>query len=392
MGKFDVKKIKKELKKLNIPKEYFKIDIENFFLHDITIMLSIRQDAGKTTQSLLFGMVLYKLYGTTTEYIRNDDNQTRQKDIENLYHVIEKYGYIEKCFFPFNSIEYFPRSKRFILVKRNLDGEIVDRDIKPLCVIHSNENWKNMKSSYNNPDGDYIILDEMMDTNRATYGIWSEFMNNISTIGRPDAPNREPHVLMLGNNTDQYSFWFDDFCISDDIKTLKFGGKIEKTTELGSTICCYLLETSEQQQKRIEKKNIRFFGFNTPKSAQFTGIQEWAGRSWKHMDFELDYNNCFFRRLYIYHRNRYIQIECFQDQEHGYYLYMHFSAKPLYDDNFILTLDPQNEREFYGLGEYAPIKIWKGIKKIMQLKAENRCYYATNFVGEIVDDYMKNIK
>ena len=198
--------------------------------------------------------------------------------------------------------------------------------------------------------------------------------------------------LILGNNTDRFGWIFQDFCISDMLPDLKYGTMIKWKTELGTTGICTLMEQSEIQKTKLKERNIPFFGFNTPKAAQFTGVQEWSGRSWKHRDFELDYKNCFFRRLYIKHRNRWVQIEVFQDEERGYYLYMHFASKPLYNDNFILTLDPQNEREFYGMGDYAPVKIWKGIKKILQLRAENRCYYATNFVGEIVDDYMKNIK
>lgn len=391
MSKFDVKKIRSEIKKLNIPKEYFRIDLESFFTHDYTILLSIRQDAGKTTQSLILGCVLRKIYGTVTEYIRNDEAQIRQKDIENLYNVVVKYGYIEKIFGSYNDVEYAPRSKKFVLIKRDENGDIIDRDTKPLCVVHSNENWKNIKSSYNSPDGDYIVLDEFMDTNRATYGIWSEFMNNISTIGRPDAPGREPHVLMLGNNTDQYSFWFDDFCISDQIYNLKFGGRIESKTDLGTSLCCSLLEASEVQKERLQKRKIRFFGFNTPKAAQFIGSSEWSGTSWPHIDNKLDYDNCVFRRLYIYHRNRYIQVEVFFEESRGYYLFLHFSNAPLFDDNIILRLDPREINEVYGMGEYAPEKTWKRLRKIFRLRSENRAYYANNFVGEIVEDYVKNI-
>lgn len=387
-----IKTVKAEIKKLNIPKEYFKIDLDSFFTHDITMLLSIRQDAGKTTQSLLLGCVLNKCFGITTEYLRNDEAQIRQKDIENLYNVVVKYGYIEKIFGEYNDVEYMPRSKKFMLVKRNQDGEIINRSQKPLCVVHSNENWKNIKSSYNSPEGDYIILDEFMDTNRATFYIWSEFMNNISTIGRPDAPGRDPHVLMLGNNTDQYSFWFDDFCISDQIYNLKFGGKIESKTELGSTLVCTLLEASDIQKERIKKKKIRFFGFNTPKAAQFTGTSVWSGTSWQHPEFPIDYNNCVYRRLYIYHRNRYIQIELFFEEEKGYYLFFHFSNKPLYNDNIVLRLDPKEWYEIYGIGEYAPEKVWKRIRKIFRLRSENRAYYSNNFVGELVDDYIKNVK
>lgn len=391
-NKFNVKKIRSEIKKLNIPKEYFRIDLESFFNHDYTILLSIRQDAGKTTQSLILGCVLRKCYGTVTEYIRNDEAQIRQKDIENLYNVVVKYGYIEKIFGAYNDVEYAPRSKKFVLIKRDENGDIIDRDNKPLCVVHSNENWKNIKSSYNSPEGDYIVLDEFMDTNRATYGIWSEFMNNISTIGRPDAPGREPHVLMLGNNTDQYSFWFDDFCISDQIYNLKFGGRIESKTDLGTTLCCSLLEASEVQKERLQTRKIRFFGFNTPKAAQFIGSSEWSGKSWPHIENKLDYDNCVFRRLYIYHRNRYIQIEVFFEDAKGYYLFLHFSNAPLFDDNIILRLDPREINEIYGMGEYAPEKTWKKLRKIFRLRSENRAYYANNFVGEIVEDYIKNIE
>lgn len=88
---YNIKQINSEIKKLHIPKEYWKINLESFFNHDYTILLSIRQDAGKTTMSLLLGLVIYKLYGFTTEYIRNDNAQITQANIETLYDVILKF-------------------------------------------------------------------------------------------------------------------------------------------------------------------------------------------------------------------------------------------------------------------------------------------------------------
>jgi hypothetical protein len=146
------------------------------------------------------------------------------------------------------------------------------------------------------------------------------------------------------------------------------------------------------QKERLQKRKIRFFGFNTPKAAQFIGSSEWSGTSWQHLENNLDYDNCIFRRLYIYHRNRYIQVEVFREDSKGYYLFFHFANKPLYDDNIILRLDPHKIYEIYGMGEYAPEKTWKKLRNIFRLRAENRAYYANNFVGEIVEDYIKNIK
>ena len=64
----NLNEIKKAIKKLQIPKEYgFKFDIEAVLTHDFSLIMSIRQDAGKTTQALLMGLVLNYLYGTTKE-------------------------------------------------------------------------------------------------------------------------------------------------------------------------------------------------------------------------------------------------------------------------------------------------------------------------------------
>lgn len=389
----DPKVIKKEIKKLNIPKEFFKINIDSFFSHDYTIMLSIRQDAGKTTSALLLGCCIYKCYQMPIEYIRNDEAQIRQASVEDLFNTVVRFGYLDRLFDgKWNDVVYLPRSKKFYLIHRDEEGEEDARDTRPLCVLHSNEKWKTYKSSYNS-NSDYIILDEMMDTSRATYGIWSEFMNNISTIGRPgDEKTRDPHVLMLGNNSDDalYSFWWDDFCIADQIPALKFGETIESRTKKGTTLCCYLLEQSEIQKKRISSNRLRFFGFETRKAAQFTGSVEWSGEDWKHLDFDLNYDELITRRIYIFHRNRWIQIEYFNMEEKGRFIFFHFANKPLYDDNIILTLDPQDEKQIYGIGEYS--KIFPRLKKVLKNREENRAYYESNYVGELVKDYFLNIE
>ena len=57
---YNISDIQKEIKKLKIPKEYWRIPVEDALSTDFTMLLSIREDAGKTTQALLFGLVLHK--------------------------------------------------------------------------------------------------------------------------------------------------------------------------------------------------------------------------------------------------------------------------------------------------------------------------------------------
>lgn len=374
-----------------MPKEYFNIDLDVWNTHDIYMILSIRQDAGKTTQSLLLGIVLFKLYGTTTEYMRCDETQLTRANLETIYDVILKFGYIEKLFKgEYNSLDYRPQLKKFFLCQRDEDGNIVKKCDRPLLVAHSLENWKRYKSSYNNPLGDFIVFDEFMDTDRQTNTQMVELQNNLSTIGR----NREAaHCIMLGNNTNQYSFWFEEFLIENDIPNLNYGGYIENKTELGTTFYCTLWSLSDKKKDEIKLKKVRFSGFNTPKMNAFNGIGAWSGLSHPHIpDNDMLHNDfLIYDRLYIKHRNRYVKVKVYQNDD-GLYTFCHYASKPLLDDNIILTLHPTKYGEIYGTGRYAPKFLNDKISMIMNLKVQSLWYYATNSVGELIADYFKELR
>ena len=77
----------------------------------------------------------------------------------------------------------------------------------------------------------------------------------------------------------------------------------------------------------------------------------------------------------------------------GKFLFLHFANEPKLDDNIIFTLDPEAKKEVYGLGKYEKRqRILNYCKLIVGLYQENRVYYASNKVGSLVADYIKNIK
>ena len=107
------------------------------------------------------------------------------------------------------------------------------------------------------------------------------------------------------------------------------------------------------------------------------------------MDYE---NNCKFRRAYVFHRGRYIQFDLFADPEVGKYVFCHFASKPKLDDNIIFTLEPSRNKDVYGFGKYEKNeKILRVCKQFVSCLQENRFYYASNRVGSLIDDYIKNI-
>lgn len=390
---YDYNKIIKEVKKLNIPKKYWKVNLKAFFEHDYYMMLSIRQDAGKTTMWLLLGMVVNYLYGVTIEYLRSDDKQLVRKSTETMFDVIKKFGYIERLWEgEYNDIVYKPMLKKWQLVHRNENGEIDKTHPDYICVMHSLENWLNDKSTYNNPVGDYIMFDECMDTNRATSHQMVDLQNQISTIGR-NRPNCR--VVMLGNNTNQYCFWFEEFCIEDDIPLLDFGHNLEKLTDLGTTLYVELIDLSEEKKSEVRNRKIRFSGFSTPKMNAFNGLGAWEGQSHQHIpDVEMLNDDYFVNnRVYIKHRNKYVQLNLYRDDKHGEYVFLHFCRPPKYEDNVVLTITPQRINEVYGYGKFIKKdKLRNYIYTLVELHTSNKWYYNTNSVGDLVDDYFNSIE
>lgn len=390
---WDYKEIEREMKKLNIPKEYSHIRLDKLFANDYYIMLSIRKDSGKTTNTLLMGAVLFKLYGTTTEYIRTDTAMTKRATTETMYDVIKDCGYISKIFDgEYNDIILKPMIKKWYLVQRDENNEIVKQCDAPICAMHSIEDWLDIKSTYNNPKGDYLVFDEFCDSKRSTTTQMVELMNTISSITRERPTSR---VILLSNNVNKYAFWWSEFTIEKEIPTLEFGGYIEKRTEYGTTLFCELLDLSKKKKEDQRNKNIRFFGFNTPKMNAFNGLASWQGSSHQHIDSDdlLIMDKLVTNRIYILHRNRYVQINLYFDDERGDYCFLHYSNPPQMDDNLILTLAPKSKNEIFGFGKFYPKKKVRDVLyRIVGMRTENKWYYSSNSVGDLIDDYFKEME
>lgn len=395
---FDIKEMDKYVKKLKIPKEFkYTFNLEDIQYNDINMIISIRQDAGKTTQYLLLGLIMYKLYGYVTCYMRSDTSQISSGNISDLCDVIIKFKYLEKIFGEnsWNDIIYKFQQRKFYLVKRDQDGEIIAQDKKEFLQAFSLENHKKYKSSYNNTNANFIIYDEIFDTQRSTSNQMIEFCDNISTLTRT---RPEARVVMLGNNLNKYSFWFEEFAISKKVDNLTFGGYIEEKTFLGTSLKVRLLDVSEKKKNDVEKKKVRFFGFNTPKMAAFNGLQAFVTNQYQHIENDeiLAPENLITNRIYIFHRGRYIQIGIYSSGQ--LFAYIHFSSKPKYNDNIILTEypDPEDKMQIYGFGDYRDYneneRIKRKLKILRELRLENKFFYSTNEVGELLKDYLMSIK
>ena len=93
--KYDFPLIKKEFKKLKIPKEVYNPLSIPMEWSKFNVLLSPRSK-GKTTNILLMGLIFNKLYGTVLQYIRSSYDMITPSKAGSLFSVIQQNGYIEK--------------------------------------------------------------------------------------------------------------------------------------------------------------------------------------------------------------------------------------------------------------------------------------------------------
>ena len=97
-SKWDWKLIRKEWRKLGMPKDvvydpfHIPLDVNNVN-HCSYYMLFSKRGVGKTTTMIILGLILFKLYGVVTQYIRQKEDQLRPKFAQELMKTVLSCGY-----------------------------------------------------------------------------------------------------------------------------------------------------------------------------------------------------------------------------------------------------------------------------------------------------------
>lgn len=113
---WDYNVIMREFKRIGMPNEYQHIRVDKLLTNDYYMMMSIRKDAGKTTNALVLGLIVNKNFGDTIEYLRCDENQIRKSSVETMFDVIKDNNYIAKIWDnEYNTIIYKPMIKKWYL-------------------------------------------------------------------------------------------------------------------------------------------------------------------------------------------------------------------------------------------------------------------------------------
>lgn len=337
-----------------------------------------KRRVGKTTNFLLYGLIMFWMYGTHTYYIRQRDDMIAPRNAKKLFDTITANGYIELITEgKYNGVKY--QAKQWFLVYRNENGDITDECLNAFCYMQSIQSAEDVKSVLNDPYGDIIIYDEFIGS--VIYqNEFVDFFNLISTIKRL---RRSTLVFLLANTIDMYHIYFKEFCIADEVQKMRAGDKCIITSSMGTKVFVERIEQPEAAKRQDEIDKVLYYGFPNPKLAAITG-DDWAIANYQHIpEGDID---ILYQKIYIKYSNKLVRFDIVNHETLGICVYTHWATR-CYDDSIILTADERTDPRYrYKTGHGRLEQI---IRKAFQ---QNRVYYSTNDVGAFIDSYLSSIK
>lgn len=377
--KYDFNLIRKELAKLKCPDTVYNPFKSHIIKSGKWYLDLSERSTGKSTNWILLGMVMYKLYGTQIIYIRESVDMIRPAHSRQLFRTILEWDYVSKVTDgAYNSVKYNSRSWYFYNTEKDEAS-----DDAFMVALSLDENSLN-KSSFNAPRGDLIIFDEFI--SRHNYA--NQFVDFCDTLKTVIRERDSALIVMLANTIDRHSFWFKELGIYEQIQKMEIDSAKEYTNNGGTLISIALMGKSANMMPEHRKEhNRKFFGFLNPKLNAITG-GDWAMRIYPHPPKALEDDKpvkISFNR-YIRHNNYLLQLELYKSGELGLYVVCH-KANQTYGDSIIYTLDDiaaKNERYRWGANKLD--------KKLLELLKANKWYYATNLEGGLMDNYITEVK
>lgn len=374
---WDWKLIRKEWNRLKMPKDVAYDIFHIPWQRTAYTMLISKRGVGKTTSVMLLGLILFKLYGVQIQYIRQTDDMTTPKYAQELMSTILSCGYIEKLTSGrWNYAVY--HAKRWVYANIDDSGKVVEKSDIHFCYTLSIDHSFDYKSNYNAPRGDLIIFDEFIGkryyTNEFIY-----FLDILSTIirKRTGVP-----IVMLSNAIDEYSEYFDEFEINEEVRQMKRGDCRICESSGGTRI---YVEMINHHDKNAARLNREYFGFKNPRLYAITGEGEWNVPLCKHYDIE-DEPQILDRTHYIKMGLNLLAIELCYSDKYGHHVRAHKATK-IYKDSIVYTMDLIDDKR------YRKGRGWSKYDKfIWTLLQRDLWHYATNSEKNFVDKYCQLVR
>jgi hypothetical protein len=374
--KWNWKDIKKEWNKLKMPKDVaydlFHIPMEYNKRCGYYMLLS-KRGVGKTTSVMLLGLILFKLYGVQIQYIRQTEDMLKPKFAQELMSTILSCGYIKTLTEGRWNYAYYYANK-WVFANIDGDGHIVEKTSLHFCYTLSIDQSFTYKSNYNAPNGNFTVFDEFIGK-RYTQNEFVYYLDILSTIIR-----KRSGVInfMLSNNIDEFSEYFEEFEIYDQIREMKAGECDIAETPGGTRI---YVEKINIHDKNAARLNAEYFGFKNPRLYAITGAGEWNVALCKHYDFD-DEVELIDRTHYIKMGYNLVNLELCRSGKYGYICRVH-KATRIHEDSIVYTMDMIEDKRYRQGKGHSRVDAF-----IWGLLRAGLWHYATNSQKNFVDKYV----
>lgn len=389
----DWAKVKKDFKALKVPMDVWTPLHIDYNKADWIVELS-KRSKGKTTNNLLFGLLLYRRYGCDMAYIRTSDEELKLVFVKRMFKVILQCDYISEITDgEYNNVYY--HSKNFYLCHTDDEGTRDKIDASPFMTVLSTSMTDDAKSTLNMPLCVWAIFDEFMKSETYRPNEFIDLCQLLSSIRR----NRHIFKAILPSNlVDIYNPYIDELGIREELESLGNGQHLYIESEYGARLYLEWIEDLAtvsdknvfKEVKERERLTNIFFGFANKRLASIRG-GGWDIKNYAHLPKreEDEQRHILYRDIYVYYRNKIICLELSYSNYLGFYVNAReYFGQPRENSIKFMLTDPGSPYEFYGIGLTSNkfhVKLWN-------YYVQHRFYYSNNSVGKVIESYIRDFR
>lgn len=360
-------------------KKYYEINEKIYNQVDYYIAIGKRSN-GKTTKGLKKALEIhinsgYKYCGA---YIRRWALDFKGNTAKTLWDGVINLGWIEK----FTKGEYngvFYKSERWYLVHYNEEGKIDNQCDNPVMIAFNIAGSDHYKSNAY-PFVKLIIFDEFMTRDYYLPDEFILFQNLLSTIIRD---RTDVKILMFANTVNKYCPYFNEMGLKG-VKNQKQG-----TIDIynyANTDLQVALEYCEDNTKGKAKVN-KYFAFDNPK-LQMIQTGAWEISIYPHLPCKYTPSEVCYK-FFIEFDGDTIQCNVVDSKElKTPFIFCHRKTTPIKDDDKESLIYTRRDVPSFQYRKYINKPFDNVSKKIWFYFANDKVFYQSNDIGEVVRNYI----
>lgn len=342
-------------------------------------MVFSKRSNGKTYSALEYVIRKYFETGEQFVYIRRwDIDITGHRavklisDFNGGHKIPEWSGNI------YDGIHYF--AKHLYACAYNDDGRAVYNSDDCMGYLMALNNFEHDKSTGGYERVRTVIFDEFISSNGYLMNEFVLFSNVLSTIIRGKSDVR---IIMLGNTVNKFCPYFKEMGLTNvqkmrpgDMDIYEYNNeRLRVAVEYGS-------------DKTGNMESNFYFAFDNPQLAMITK-GEWQIGVYPHCSVRFTPENIIFKYFILYSDGIY---ECQVVSVNGEiftFIFQNFKTEKIPDNTLIYTLEIK-ENKYYNDSIYRPRNDTE--KKILWFFQHNKVFYADNFVGNAIQNFLNEVK